>query len=189
MCTRFSQTAQAILCLAGPCLEIVSHSSPHIFVFMTIRQGHSDGSTIALRHVMSFFTLFNKECSRHVTLSEYLSLDGTLHPTRNQLAFKKYNPDKVVNYGMLFKSLNDARHSCMYRLLIYAGKPNKLPSPYYVAGTQNYIKELVTSVEKSTCLQGNISMDCLYMSIPIAKLLLGKKTSSVLVLSRATRLE
>ena len=79
---------------------------------------------------------------------------------------------------MLFKSLNDAWHCCMYRLFVYAGKPNKLPS-LYVAGTPNYIKEPVTSVEKSTCLQGNISMDCLYMSIPIAKLLLGKNITCV----------
>ena len=99
---------------------------------------------------------------------------------RNQAAFRQYNPDKPAKYGVLFKSLNDARYSYTYRSLVYAGKPKKQPAPFYVSGTQMYIKELVTSLEKSTSLHGrNISMDRLYTSIPIAKWLLSRNITSV----------
>ena len=84
-----------------------------------------------------FFELLNKECSKHITPSEYLSLDETLYPMRNQAAFRQYNPDKPAKYGVLFKSLNDAQHSYTYQSLVYAGKPKKQPAPFYVSGTQN----------------------------------------------------
>ena len=99
---------------------------------------------------------------------------------RNQVAFKQYNPDKPAKYGMLFKSLNDARLNYTYRTLVYAGKPQQLPSPYYVCGTDNYIKRLVTDLEQAVSLQGrNISMDRLYTSIPIAQWLLSMKMTCI----------
>ena len=63
---------------------------------------------------------------------------------------------------------------------MYAGKPKKQPAPFYVSGTQMYIRELVTSLEKSISLHGrNISMDRLYTSIPIAKWLLPRNITCV----------
>ena len=76
-----------------------------------------------------FFDIFNGNCSRHLAPSEYLSLDETLYPMRNHVSFKQYNPNKPAKYGVLFKSLNDARYSYTYRSLVYAGKPTELPSP------------------------------------------------------------
>ena len=76
--------------------------------------------------IRQFFELLNKECSTYFTPSEYLSLDETLYPMDN-VTLKQYNPDKPAKYGVLFKSLNDARHSYTYRSLVYAGKPNKQP--------------------------------------------------------------
>ena len=62
------------------------------------------------------------------------------------------------------------RFSYTYQLLVYAGKPKKVPSQFYISGTKNYVLELVSSLEDSVLLQGrNISMDRLYMSIPLAK--------------------
>ena len=81
-------------------------------------------------------------------------MDETLYPMRSNVAFKQYNTDKPAKYGVLFKSLNDARHSYTYRSLVYAGKSNKQPSPFYVYGTQIYIKKLVTSLEEGNSLQG-----------------------------------
>ena len=126
------------------------------------------------------FDLFLVECSQHLTPSEYISLDETLFPMRNQVSFKQYNPDKPAKYWWLFISLNDAPFSYTYHSLVYAGKPKKLPSPFYICGTESYIKELVTSLEKFVSLQGrNISMDRLYTSIPIAKWLLERNITCV----------
>ena len=98
----------------------------------------------------------------------------------NHVAFKQYNPDKPAKYGVLFKSLNDARHSYTDRSLVYTGKPNKQPPPFYVCGTQMYIKKLVTSLEESNSLQGkNTLMNRLYTSIPIARWLLPKNITCV----------
>ena len=89
--------------------------------------------------------MFNEACSEHVTPSDFLSLDEIFYPMRNHIGFKQYNPDKPAKYGMLFKYLNDAGHCFTYRSLVYAGKPKKTPSPYYVSGTENYIRELMDS--------------------------------------------
>ena len=127
-----------------------------------------------------FFDMFNGQSSRHVVPSEYLSLDETLYPMRNKVAFRQYNPDKPAKYGMLFKSINDARICYTYRSVVYAGKPIRMPSAFYVSGTDNDIKELVESLERCVVLDGrNISMDRLYTSIPIARWLLSKNLTCV----------
>ena len=114
--------------------------------------------------------MFNTACSTHMVPSEYLSLDKTICPMRNHLAFKQYNPDKPAKYGMLFTSPNDARHCYTYRSFVYAGKPTETPSPFYVSGTDNYVKELVESLARKVPLDGrNISMDRLCTSIPITE--------------------
>ena len=81
---------------------------------------------------------------------------------------------------MLFKSINDARFSYTYRMLGYAGKPLTLPSPFYVSGTEKYVKELVTSLNHHVSLEGrNISMDRLYTSIALAQWLLSKNITCI----------
>ena len=42
-------------------------------------------------------------------LSEYLAIDETLYPMKHQIAFRQYNPNKPHKYGVLLKSLNEAR--------------------------------------------------------------------------------
>ena len=96
------------------------------------------------------------------------------------MAFNQYNPDKPAKYCMLFKSLNDARLTYTYQSLVYAGKPKKEPSPFFISRTQNYVKELVTKLESHVSLQGrNISTDRLYISIPIAMWLLKKNITCI----------
>ena len=81
---------------------------------------------------------------------------------------------------MLFKSLSDSRLNYMYRSMVYAGKPRQLPSPYYVCGTDNFIKTLVNGLDQAVCLQGrNISMDHLYTSVTIAQWLLSKDITCI----------
>ena len=60
--------------------------------------------------IRMLFEAFNRNCPKHVIPSEYLSIDETLYPMRNQISFKQYNPNKPAKYGLLFKSLNDSTH-------------------------------------------------------------------------------
>ena len=59
---------------------------------------------------------------------------------RNQIGIKQYNPNKPAKYGLLFKSLNDARYPYTYQSIVYAGKPEKGDGPFYITGNENYIK-------------------------------------------------
>ena len=121
--------------------------------------------------IRKFFELFNLNCLKHVVPSEYLSLDETLYPMRNQIGIKQYNPNKPAKYGLLFKSLNDARYPYTYQSIVYAGKPEKGDGPFYITGNENYIKTLVEKARSKLSLEGrNISMDRLYTSIAITKL-------------------
>ena len=128
----------------------------------------------------NIFEEFNDNCSKHLIPSEYLSMDETLYPMRTRIAFRQYNPSKPAKYGLLFKSLNDARVSYTYRSLVYAGKPQQLPAQHYVSGNENYVRGLIEAVDQKQGLQGrNLSMDRLYTSINLAQLLLQKRMTCI----------
>ena len=128
----------------------------------------------------NIFEEFNDNCSKHLIPSEYLSMDETLYPMRTQIAFRQYNPSKPAKYGLLVKSLNDARVSYTYRSLVYAGKPQQLPAQHYVSGNENYVKGLIEAVDQKQGLQGrNLSMDRLYTSINLAQWLLQKRMTCI----------
>ena len=81
---------------------------------------------------------------------------------------------------MVFKSLNDARHCYTYRSCVYAGKPKKTPSTFYVSGMENSIKVLVECLSECVDLdERSISMDRLYTSVSIANWLLTKNITCV----------
>ena len=56
------------------------------------------------------FEMFSTQCGKVVSPDDYLSLDETLYPMRNQVSFKQFNPSKPAKYGLLFKSINAARY-------------------------------------------------------------------------------
>ena len=99
-----------------------------------------------------FFNIFNGNCCKHPVPQDYLSLDETLYPISNTIGFKQYNPSKPAKHGLLFKSWNDSRYSYTYNLLLYAGKPIELPSSRYIAGSENYVKELVKRLYQTVTL-------------------------------------
>ena len=79
---------------------------------------------------------------------------------RHQIAFWQYNPNKPHRYGLLVKSLNDARVPFTYKAAPYSGKPKDGNGPYYIDHTENYVKYLVEEFEKDASLLGrNISTD------------------------------
>ena len=64
--------------------------------------------------------------------------------------------------------------------MVYTGKPKRLPSPYYICGTENYIKQLVSTVDDRLCLQRrNVPTDRLYISYHLGQWLLDKKLINV----------
>ena len=84
-----------------------------------------------------FFEALNKKFGKAWTPEDYISLDERFYPMRAQSAMKQYNPDKPAKYGILFKSLNCAQYPYTYQTIIYAGKPTKQPSEFYVKSTIN----------------------------------------------------
>ena len=75
---------------------------------MIVRSEPKTGHMIDLLPSVIFFELFNKNCLKHVIPSEYLVIDET-YTMRNQISIKQYNLNKPAKYGLLFKSINDAR--------------------------------------------------------------------------------
>ena len=99
---------------------------------------------------------------------------------RNQVSIKQYDPNKPAKYGLLFKSLNDARFPYTYNSLVYAGKPEQVGGPYYIDTICDCIKTLVETTGSKLLLEGrNISMDRLYTSVAIAKWLREKSITVI----------
>jgi len=61
--------------------------------------------------------MFNERMKSVLVPSEFLSIDETLYAMRNQIAFRQYNPNKPAKYGLLYKSLNDARFPFTYQII------------------------------------------------------------------------
>ena len=86
------------------------------------------------------YEMFNKNCSKYVTPSEYLAIDGILYPKRHQIAFRQYNPKKPHKYWLLLKSINDSRFPFTYKAAPYAGKLENGDGPRYICTTEDYVK-------------------------------------------------
>ena len=83
--------------------------------------------------------------------SPYLAIDETLYPYRGHIGFKQYNPSKPAKYGLLYRSLCDSSISYTYYTVPYGGKPEVIGgdgAKFYVIGTDEYTKYLVTEVSK-----------------------------------------
>ena len=104
--------------------------------------------------VKEIWEIFNSNFSKHVAPSEYLSIDETLYPMRQQIAFHQYNPNKPHRYGLLLKSLNDVRFPYTYKAVSYAAKLKAGDGPYYLKSTIEYFKYLVTEMEADQLITG-----------------------------------
>lgn len=130
--------------------------------------------------IREFFEDFNNQCMTCLAPGDYLSLDETLFPTRNQISFKQYNPSKPAKYGLLFKSINASRYPYTFISSPYSGKPTHEGGDYYVQGTENIVKHLVGRLEAKCSLKGrNISFDRLYTSLPLELYSYNKDITSI----------
>ena len=70
-----------------------------------------------------------------------------------------YNPNKPAKYGLLYKSLNDARFAFTYQVIPYSGRPEDGTGPYYLSSTGDYVESLVNAMPRSSVKGRNTSMD------------------------------
>ena len=62
---------------------------------------------------------------------------------RHQIGFRQYNPNKLAQYGLLYKSLNDVWFPFTYQAIPYCRKPVDGNGPYYLNATEDDVKHLV----------------------------------------------
>ena len=128
--------------------------------------------------VGEFWEIFSSILSKHVAPLEYLSIDKTLYPMRQQIGFRQYNSNKP--HRLLLKSLNDTRFLYKYKSVPYAEKPKAWDGPYYVKSTIDCIKDSVVKMEADQPITGRtIPTDRLYTSIESVNLLLDHAIATV----------
>ena len=97
--------------------------------------------------VKEIWDIFNSNFSKHAAPLKYLWIDETLYPMGQQTVFHHYNPNKPHRYGLLLKSLNDARFPHIYKAVPCAAKQKTGDGPYYLKSTIDCIKYLVIAME------------------------------------------
>ena len=123
----------------------------------------------------------NKNNGRCCNPSPYVIVDKTLYPYRGRIGMKQHNPSKPAKYGLLYRSLCDAKVLYMYSTLPYAGKPDVIgANDYYVTGCNEYTKWLVNNFQIYGTLQGqNISLDRYFISVTLAEWCLERNVTIV----------
>ena len=134
----------------------------------TRQQGWREDKFAAIRE---FFMKMNENNRGCRNLSPYVSVDKTLYPYRGRIGMKQYNPSKPAKYGLLYRSLCDAKVPYTYSTLPYAGKPEVIGANYYyVTGCDEYTKWLVNNFQIYGTLQGrNISLIRYFTSVTLAE--------------------
>ena len=59
--------------------------------------------------ISKFFMKMNENNGRCYYPSPYVSVDETLYSYRGRIGMKQYNPSKLAKYGLLYRSLCDAK--------------------------------------------------------------------------------
>ena len=107
---------------------------------MTIQRVLLLNNTIDLQLFAKFLKNLTKKCGKFLVPNDYLSLDETLYPTRKQISFKQFHPNKPAKYGMLYKSIKACRYPFTFSTAVYSCKPKAEPTFYYTPGTSQAVK-------------------------------------------------
>ena len=84
--------------------------------FETRTERWKKGRFAAIRNI---FEKFNNNCGKSFIPDNLLSIDETLYPMRNKMAFKQLNSNKPAKYGLLFKSINASRYPYSFVSVLY----------------------------------------------------------------------
>ena len=111
--------------------------------------------------IREFFMKMNQNNGRCHNPLRYVSVDETLYLYHGRIGMKPYNSSKPAKYGLLYRSLCDAKVPYTYSTLPYARKPEVIGvNDYYVTGCHEYTKWLVSNFQIYGTLQArNIFLD------------------------------
>ena len=131
--------------------------------------------------IREFFMRMNENNGRCRNPLPYVSADETLYPYRGRIGMKQYKPSKPEKYGLLYRSLCDAKVPYTNSTLPHAGKPEVIgANDYHVTGCDEYTKWLVNNFQIYGTLQGqNISLDRYFTSVTLAEWCLERNTTIV----------
>ena len=148
--------------------------------FNNVQERTQPWETDRFAAVREIWEILNSNLSKHVAPLEYLSIDETLYPVIQQIAFRQCNFNKPHCFGLLLKSLDDARFPYKYKAVPYVAKPKAGDGPYHLKSTIDYVKYLVTEMEADRTITGRtISTNCLYTSIESTNWLLDGSIATI----------
>ncbi len=115
--------------------------------------------------IRELFSMFDRECGRNYTLSEFVTIDETLRRFRGRCSFRVYMPQKPGKYGLLFRVLTDANVRYVHKMLPYAGKPRNENIVTRNSAAENVL-DLTADIRGSG---RNVTMDRYYTGVDLAK--------------------
>ena len=105
------------------------------------------------------FNKFDGNLRRHYKPSDCLTIDETLVTYRGRCPFKVYMPSKPGKYGILVRSVADARNRYVWKLWPYSGKPQspeRAPPEVIMETVPKLVHFLVQELQNSA---RNVTMD------------------------------
>ena len=91
--------------------------------------------------IRGLFMKMNENNGRCRNPSPYVSVDEILYPYLGRIGMKQYSLSKPAKYGLLYRSLRDAKVPYTCSTLPYAGKPEMIgANDYYITGCDEYTK-------------------------------------------------
>lgn len=121
-----------------------------------------------MRHIFDWFV---RNCQKHYSVAEYVTIDEKLEAFRGRCPFKVYLPFKPAKYGIKVYALVDAKMFYTLNLEVYTGK-QPTGSPYLVSNSPiDAVDRLVTPISKTS---RNVTTDNWFTSYPLAEKLLSE---------------
>lgn len=133
-----------------------------------------------LAAVREMYTIFNDNCMKNYSPSEFVTIDEMLCAFRGRCGFIQYMPAKPAKYGLKLYALCDAKTFYVYNFEIYCGKQK--PGQFLVSNKPYDI--VMRLIEPLKTTKRNLTTDNYYGSYPLAQELLKKGITLVTTLKK-----
>lgn len=151
--------------------------------FDDINSRHTRRQEDKFTAVREIFEMFNNNCKKYYSVSEYCTLDEQLVGFRGRCSFRMYIPNKPAKYGLKIFALVDARTWYVLNSEVYVGKQND--GPFQVSNNT-----VDVSMRLSQPIHGtgrNLTTDNWFSSIPMADSLLANNVTLVGTLKKTKK--